>query len=149
MSTEKLIENAPASAMSSMHSLRCYAEPATIFEELPKATIIAVSRADASDISPLLLSYTIEVQYKQFKWRLVKKASQVIYLHFALRKRAIIEELHEKQEQVSSLFAFTNMRRFCAFFISSFYEYNNANCLRVLLLKSFVKRLKNGFTTLV
>nr|XP_009790304.1 PREDICTED: phospholipase D p1-like isoform X2 [Nicotiana sylvestris] len=100
MSTEKLIENAPASAMSSMHSLRCYAEPATIFEELPKATIIAVSRADASDISPLLLSYTIEVQYKQFKWRLVKKASQVIYLHFALRKRAIIEELHEKQEQV-------------------------------------------------
>lgn len=66
----------------------------------------------------------------------MKKASQVIYLHFALRKRAIIEELHEKQEQVSSLFAFTNMRRFCAFFISSCYEYNNANFLRVLLSHS-------------
>ncbi|CAN4111032.1 unnamed protein product [Withania somnifera] len=100
MSTDKLIENVPASAMSSTHSLRYYTEPATIFEELPKATIIGVSRPDVSDISPLLLSYTIEVQYKQFKWHLLKKASQVIYLHLALRKRAIIEELHEKQEQV-------------------------------------------------
>ncbi|XP_060219291.1 phospholipase D zeta 1-like isoform X3 [Lycium barbarum] len=101
MSTERLLENAPASAVSSTHSLRYYAEPTTIFEELPKASIIGVSRGDASDISPLLLSYTIEVHYKQqFKWRLLKKASQVIYLHFALRKRAIIEELQEKQEQV-------------------------------------------------
>ncbi|KAK4378885.1 hypothetical protein RND71_000747 [Anisodus tanguticus] len=100
MSTERLIENAPASAMSSTHSLRHYTEPTTIFEELPKVTIIGVSRPDASDISPLLLSYTIQVQYKQFKWRLLKKASQVIYLQFELRKCAIIEELHEKQEQV-------------------------------------------------
>jgi phospholipase D1/2 len=30
----------------------------------------------------------------------VKKASQVFYLHFALKKRAFIEEIHEKQEQV-------------------------------------------------
>lgn len=67
MSTEKLIENVPASAMSSTHSLRYYTEPATIFDELPTATIIGVSRPDASDISPLLLSYTIEVQYKQVK----------------------------------------------------------------------------------
>lgn len=36
----------------------------------------------------------------QFKWRLVKKAAQVFYLHFALKKRAFIEEIHEKQEQV-------------------------------------------------
>ncbi|BBH06514.1 phospholipase D P1 [Prunus dulcis] len=36
-----------------------------------------------------------------FKWRLLKKASQVLYLHFALRKRAIIEEFHEKQEQTA------------------------------------------------
>ncbi|KAL2231263.1 UNVERIFIED_CONTAM: Phospholipase D zeta 1, partial [Sesamum indicum] len=35
-----------------------------------------------------------------FKWHLLKKASQVIYLHLALKKRAIIEEIHEKQEQV-------------------------------------------------
>lgn len=37
---------------------------------------------------------------EQFKWQLVKKASQVFYLHFALKKRAFIEEIHEKQEQV-------------------------------------------------
>lgn len=36
----------------------------------------------------------------QFKWQLVKKASHVFYLHFALKKRAIIEEIQEKQEQV-------------------------------------------------
>ncbi|VYS57619.1 unnamed protein product [Arabidopsis thaliana] len=58
-----------------------------IFEELPKAVIVSVSRPDAGDISP-------------FKWQLVKKASQVFYLHFALKKRAFIEEIHEKQEQV-------------------------------------------------
>ncbi|KAI5658646.1 hypothetical protein M9H77_27439 [Catharanthus roseus] len=102
MSTEKLIpeELAAAPAISSSHSLRNYCEMPRIFEELPHATIVCVSRPDAGDISPLLLSYTIEVQYKQFKWHLVKKASQVIYLHLALKKRAIIEEFHEKQEQV-------------------------------------------------
>ncbi|XP_060197605.1 phospholipase D zeta 1 isoform X1 [Lycium barbarum] len=75
-------------------------ESTRIFDELPQATIIQVSRPDAGDISPMLLTYTIEVQYKQFKWQLVKKASHVFYLHFALKKRAFIEEIHEKQEQV-------------------------------------------------
>ncbi|GAV64170.1 PLDc domain-containing protein/PLDc_2 domain-containing protein [Cephalotus follicularis] len=75
-------------------------EQTRIFDELPKATIIHVSRPDAGDISPMLLSYTFEIQYKQFKWRLHKKAAQVIYLHFALKKRIFIEEIHEKQEQV-------------------------------------------------
>ncbi|WOK96099.1 phospholipase D zeta 1-like isoform X1 [Canna indica] len=74
--------------------------PPRIFEELPTATIVAVSRPDASDITPLLLSYTIEFQYKQFKWCLLKKASQVLYLHLALKKRTFLEELHDKQEQV-------------------------------------------------
>ncbi|KAM7469917.1 hypothetical protein LguiA_008100 [Lonicera macranthoides] len=86
--------------MTSSSSFRCGSERTVIFDELPKATIVSVSRPDASDFSPLLLSYTIELQYKQFKWRLLKKASQVIYLHYALRKRAIIEEFHDKQEQV-------------------------------------------------
>ncbi|XP_022844837.1 phospholipase D zeta 1 isoform X2 [Olea europaea var. sylvestris] len=76
------------------------AEPTRIFDELPKATIIQVSRPDAGDISPVLLTYTIEFQYKQFKWQLVKKASQVFYLHFTLKKRAFFEEMQEKQEQV-------------------------------------------------
>ncbi|KAL0348053.1 UNVERIFIED_CONTAM: Phospholipase D zeta 1 [Sesamum angustifolium] len=102
MSTERLISGGDQSAVSSSHSLRCFGEAAAarIFEELPTATIVSVSRPDASDITPLLLSYTIELQYKQFKWHLLKKASQVIYLHLALKKRAIIEEIHEKQEQV-------------------------------------------------
>nr|GMD05809.1 phospholipase D zeta 1-like isoform X1 [Ipomoea batatas] len=102
MLTEKLIgeEFGPLSPQSSTHSLRHCAEAARIFDELPKATIVSVSRPEASDFSPLHLSYTIELQYKQFKWNLLKKASQVIYLHFALKKRSIIEEFHEKQEQV-------------------------------------------------
>ncbi|CAN6588995.1 unnamed protein product [Malus baccata var. baccata] len=38
-----------------------------IFEELPVATIVLVSRPETGDISPMLLSYTIELQYKQAK----------------------------------------------------------------------------------
>ncbi|KAH6805831.1 phospholipase D P1 [Perilla frutescens var. frutescens] len=106
MSRERLISGYDRSALSSSHSLRFSSEaaaPARIFDELPTATIVSVSRPDASDITPLLLSYTIELQYKQFKWQLRKKASQVIYLHLALKKRALIEEFHEKQEQVREL----------------------------------------------
>ncbi|KAF8394605.1 hypothetical protein HHK36_020819 [Tetracentron sinense] len=95
-------EPSPAT-LSSSQSFRQSSELTWIFEELPMATIVSVSRPDAGDISPILLSYTIEFQYKQFKWRLLKKASQVIYLHFALKKRAIVEEIHEKQEQVCIL----------------------------------------------
>ncbi|XAR57043.1 Phospholipase D [Bertholletia excelsa] len=75
-------------------------ESPRIFEELPEATIVSVSRPDTGDISPMLLTYTIEFRYKQFKWQLVKKASQVFYLHFALKRRTFVEEIHEKQEQV-------------------------------------------------
>ena len=39
--------------------------------------------------------------FYQFRWRLYKKASQVFYLHFALKRREFLEEFHEKQEQVS------------------------------------------------
>ncbi|KAG2721387.1 hypothetical protein I3843_02G066000 [Carya illinoinensis] len=85
----------------SFHSFRqSSADFTRIFDDLPEATIVSVSRPDAGDISPVLLTYTIEFQYKQFKWRLVKKASHVFYLHFNLKKRAFIEEIHEKQEQV-------------------------------------------------
>lgn len=107
MSTERLIssgttpsEAEPPKLASASHSFRQCGEPARVFEELPIASIVSVSRPDTGDISPLLLSYTIEIQYKQFKWSLVKKASQVLYLHFALKRRAFIKELHEKQEQV-------------------------------------------------
>ena len=41
------------------------AESARIFDELPKATIVSVSRPEAGDISPMLLTYTMEFQYKQ------------------------------------------------------------------------------------
>lgn len=48
-------------------SKQCAAEHEQVFDELPKATIVAVSRPDSSDISPMLLSYTIELQYKQVR----------------------------------------------------------------------------------
>ncbi|KAK2456651.1 phospholipase D P1 [Trifolium repens] len=96
MSTEPLLQ--PSDTASAFR--QCGGEPARIFEELPKASIVSVSRPETGEISPILLSYTIELQYKQFKWRLRKKASQVLYLQFALRKRAIIEEFHDKQGQV-------------------------------------------------
>ncbi|KAF4359290.1 hypothetical protein F8388_009948 [Cannabis sativa] len=74
MSSEKLLGGMPAAAS---HSFRQWGElAARIFDDLPMATIL------------------------EFKWRLVKKASQVLYLHFALKKRAFIEEIYEKQEQV-------------------------------------------------
>ncbi|TYJ96493.1 phospholipase D zeta 2-like [Cucumis melo var. makuwa] len=108
MSTKRLISSGttpsetepPRLFASALHSFRQCVESARVFEELPIVSIVSVSRPDTGDISPLLLSYTIEIQYKQFKWRLVKKASQVLYLHFSLKRRAFIEELHEKQEQV-------------------------------------------------
>ncbi|KAJ7955153.1 Phospholipase [Quillaja saponaria] len=92
--------SATLTTMSSSSFRQLGPEPTRMFDELPKATIVSVSRPDAADISPMLLSYTIEFQYKQFKWQLVKKASHVFYLHFALKKRAFIEEIHGKQEQV-------------------------------------------------
>ena len=58
---------AVAAEMSSVPSFRQSggAEAARIFDELPKATIVSVSRPDAGDISPMQLSYTIQFQYKQ------------------------------------------------------------------------------------
>ncbi|XP_047960602.1 phospholipase D zeta 1-like [Salvia hispanica] len=106
MSRERLISSHDRSALSSSRSLRFSEDAAAstrIFDELPTATIVSVSRPEASDITPLLLSYNIQLQYKQFKWQLRKKASQVIYLHLSLKKRAILEEFHEKQEQVKEL----------------------------------------------
>ncbi|KAJ0513871.1 putative phospholipase D [Helianthus annuus] len=103
MSTERLIPSGYLQSHNGSQFRRSSSfcsEPNRIFDELPKATILSVSRPDVSDIGPLLLSYTIQIEYKQFKWCLLKKASQVIYLHFALKKRAIVEEIHEKQGQV-------------------------------------------------
>ncbi|CAL9204699.1 unnamed protein product, partial [Musa hybrid cultivar] len=93
------MQSEPPIAVPSSHSFRPQEHP-RIFDELPKADIVSVSRPDARDTSPMLLSYTVKFRYKQFKWCLVKKASQVLCLHLTLEKRAFIEELHEKQEQV-------------------------------------------------
>ncbi|KAI5065331.1 hypothetical protein GOP47_0020026 [Adiantum capillus-veneris] len=71
-----------------------------IFDELPSATVIDASRSEGLELSQFQLLYTIEIRYKQFQWRLVKKASQVLMLHFDLKKRALFEDLQEKQEQV-------------------------------------------------
>ncbi|KAG2402358.1 Phospholipase D zeta 1 [Vigna angularis] len=109
MSFEPLIP--PSEALSTSYSFRRCGETVWIFDELPKATVVSVSRPDTGDISSILLSYTIQLQYKQaqthilicfflFNWRLVKKASQLLYLQFCLRKRAIIEDFHDRQEQL-------------------------------------------------
>jgi hypothetical protein len=42
-------------------------ESTRIFDELPEASIVSVSRPNPGDISPALLSYTIETQYKQVR----------------------------------------------------------------------------------
>lgn len=61
----------------------------------------------------------------------------MIYLHLALKKRAIIEEFHEKQEQVLSLplSISVSVYGFSATILTSIYH-----------LKFFA-RLKNGFNT--
>ena len=43
------------------------AELTRIFDELPEASIVSISRPDPGDISPALLFYTIEIQYKQVR----------------------------------------------------------------------------------
>nr|GMD31052.1 phospholipase D zeta 1-like isoform X1 [Ipomoea batatas] len=54
-----------SSLLTSHHQLQQCSEAARIFDELPKATIVQVSRPDVADISPMLLTYTIEFKYKQ------------------------------------------------------------------------------------
>lgn len=57
-----------SSIITSLFSFRQTPPESTrMFDELPKATIIEVSRPDAGDISPMLLSYTIEFRYKQVR----------------------------------------------------------------------------------
>lgn len=51
--------------MSSFFSFHQATELTRIFDELPKATIVQVSRPNPSDISPMLSGYTIELQYRQ------------------------------------------------------------------------------------
>ncbi|KAI9185502.1 hypothetical protein LWI28_007956 [Acer negundo] len=109
MSAERLIEvdnniqySDHLTRSCSSSSVQCKAaEHPRIFEELPKATIVSVSRPD----SPLSFTTNRHPLFSllflfHFKWHFVKKASQVLYLHSAVKKRVIIHEFHEKQEQV-------------------------------------------------
>lgn len=65
MSTERLISKGSLQSHHGSQSRRSSAESIRIFDELPKGTILSVSRTDVSDIGPLLLSYTIQLEYKQ------------------------------------------------------------------------------------
>lgn len=69
MSSEPLIP--PSEALSTSHSFRRCGETVWIFDELPKATVVSVSRPDTGDISSILLSYTIQLQYKQAHTRIL------------------------------------------------------------------------------
>ena len=72
MSSERLLNanGVPHSwgMSAASHSSYHWDEPAWIFDELPTATIVSVSRPDTGDISPMLLSYTIEFHYKQARY---------------------------------------------------------------------------------
>ncbi|URD81121.1 phospholipase d [Musa troglodytarum] len=57
------MQSEPSIAVPSSHSFRLQEHP-LIFDELPKADIVSVSRPDATDIIPMLLSYTVEFRYK-------------------------------------------------------------------------------------
>jgi len=70
-----------------------------IFEELPVAEVVEVSQSKRNDMSlASQLVYTIECKYRQFTWQLKRRAAEVLLLHLALKKRALLEELQEKQE---------------------------------------------------
>lgn len=64
-----------------------------IFDELPKATIISVSRPDPSDISPMQLSYTIEVEYKQVRF---------LFLFFSFRDFVELFKNEEEESLIAS-----------------------------------------------
>jgi len=87
MSSERLIARgvpqSEAPMMSRSHSSRQCGEQVRIFEELPTATIESVSRPDTGDISPMLLSYTIELQYKQACTNSLSLASLYLLVLFA------------------------------------------------------------------
>jgi hypothetical protein len=89
-------------------------------------TIIIFDFLFASDAHSLFLLFYVYCIYKcaisalnnvhyfyQFRWRLYKKASQVLYLHFALKRREFLEEFHEKQEQVSVRYIELYMVLYC------------------------------------
>ncbi|KAK8960680.1 Phospholipase D p1 [Platanthera guangdongensis] len=61
------VRSEPATSSSELLRQEVPPDPAWIFDELPKASIVSVSRPDASDITPMLLSYTIEFKYKQVR----------------------------------------------------------------------------------
>lgn len=79
MSKEKLIySTALHSETMSLpsHSVSKREVESWVFDELPHATVVSVSRPDTSDISAILFSYTIEFHYKQarcflFIWFLI------------------------------------------------------------------------------
>jgi phospholipase D1/2 len=82
-------------------SPRHHLEDEPIFKEPPAATVIEVSRAEGNDLSRAFqLVYSIQLEYQGFKWRLERKAAQVFFLHLALKRQALLQDLQEKQEQV-------------------------------------------------
>ena len=64
---ERELERRPEVLAASASASFRVPDAARVFDELPRASIVAVSRPDAGDITPMLLSYTIEVHYKQVR----------------------------------------------------------------------------------
>jgi hypothetical protein len=55
------MQGEPTPSVSDLHRH----EGVRIFEELPRATVVEVSRPDLNDLSQIQLVYTIEIEYKQ------------------------------------------------------------------------------------
>lgn len=93
------------SISSSLHSF----EPTWIFDELPKATVVSVSRPDAADISPFTLSYTVEFQYKQVIDLLLFFSFVFLFLNFCCFESNILSfltKLNNKRDSVFGNFRF-------------------------------------------
>lgn len=84
--TQIQTESSLPAMMSSFFSIHLQSpESARIFDELPKATIVQVSRPDAADISPVMLTYTIEFEYKQvYSFTLSLKFNKNNFFFFSL-----------------------------------------------------------------
>lgn len=65
MSTERLLVNGFVKSDAPTAAAPGVSPQGWIFDELPMATVVSVSGTDTADISPMVLSYTFELQYKQ------------------------------------------------------------------------------------
>ena len=78
------------------------AESTRIFDQLPEASIVSVSRPDPDNISPALLSYTIEIQYKQVPMRSLFLSNFLLMLENFFKLYKLIDRIQTNLESRKS-----------------------------------------------